>query len=222
MTSESRYGVNTSFTYDGSGNVTSRTDARGQTTSYSNYYRGIPQTERRPAGVAISRTVNSAGDVTSESDGAGNTHSYAYDGIRRLTAWRPPSGSSMSISWGSASRSASRGAYTESASFDGLGNPTSVTRGGISTDFSFNALRYKTYESLPGSGSGTTFGRDMLGRVTSVRNADGSSRSYTYSGNSVSVTDERGHTTTYRFAAFGDPDQRTEYVNDLETPWLRN
>jgi YD repeat-containing protein len=209
MTNETRYGVPTNFFYDSTGNLASRNDARGNSTSYTGYYRGTPQTEYRPEGVTISRTIDSNGNVLSQTDGAGNTYRYGYDAIRRLISYQTPVGSTTTLSWaGNSSRTATRGSYTEALSLDGFANATSVTRSGIRTQFAYDAFANKTYESLPGGSVGTNLSRDILGRVTSMRNSDGTSRTFTYNGSAVSILDERGRTTTYRYNAFGDPDRR--------------
>lgn len=209
LTNETRFGVHTGFTYDGAGNMASRTDANSRTTNYSLHLRGIPQIENRPEGVTISRTIDQSGNILSQTDGANNTYGYNYDAIRRMSRLATPVGSSTNISWsGNGFRSATRGAYSETLSLDGLANPTSVTRSGISTSFSYDAFSNKTFESLPGSGSGTRFSPDILGRVTTMTNSDNSSRSFTYGGYSVSVRDERNNSTTYDYVAFGDPDKK--------------
>jgi YD repeat-containing protein len=66
---ESRYGVTTTFTYNTEGEVASKTDARNNTTTYSDYYRGIPRIESQPEVVTVSRTVSPEGNVTSQTDG---------------------------------------------------------------------------------------------------------------------------------------------------------
>ena len=209
LTNETRFGVHTGFSYDGAGNMTSRTDANNRTTNYSGHFRGIPQTESRPEGVTISRSIDQSGNILSQTDGANNTYRYNYDAIRRMSQLATPVGSSTSISWsGNNLRSATRGAYSETLSLDGLANPTSVTRSGISTSFSYDAFSNKTFESLPGSGSGTQFTPDILGRVSTMTNSDNSSRSFSYTGSSASVRDERNSTTSYNYAAFGDPDKK--------------
>jgi len=58
---ETRFGVTTRFVYD-HGNLVSRTNARQKTTTFSNYSRGIPQTEIHPVSstkiITVSRVVN--------------------------------------------------------------------------------------------------------------------------------------------------------------------
>jgi YD repeat-containing protein len=220
LLNENRYGVTTSYTYSPTdGSLTSRTDANGYVTNYSVYNRGTAQVEQRPASVTINRVVDDAGNITTQTDGAGNSYGYGYDGLRRLIGKTPPIGASTSVSWiGSNYRTATRGAYVETATLDGLANPYLALRAGIPTAFSYDALSRKLFESLPGQvttlpdGSlsvvGTLLTRDMIGRVTTVTNSDGSARTYSDASFTMAETDENGHAKTYHYEAFADPDKR--------------
>jgi RHS repeat-associated protein len=88
---------------------------------------------------------------------------------------------------------------------DGFGRPSYVNTNGIAQDIAYNALGFKSFESYPGSTSGTSYGTDVLGRVTGVVHPDTTSRTYSRSGNAVSVRNERNYTTTYTYRSFGDP-----------------
>jgi YD repeat-containing protein len=225
---ENRYGVSTSYTYSSvDGTITSRTDANSHTTNFSNYKRGVAQLEQRPASVTINRAVDQEGNITSQSDGAGNVYTYGYDGLGRMTAKTPPIGAATSIAWAqSTSRTATRGAYVESLSFDGAGRPFILTRDGTPTAFAYDVFSNKVFESLPGKVTfntdgiitvvGTQIARDILARPTLVTNSDTSTRSLSHVGSSLTETDELAHTTTYQFQAFGDPDKR--FVSQRSLP----
>ncbi|MGB5101698.1 MAG: RHS repeat-associated core domain-containing protein, partial [Steroidobacteraceae bacterium] len=209
LTSENRYGVTTGYSYFTSGDLNSVTDARSNVTTYSSYYRGVPRSEQHPEGVLISRTVDNTGNITAETNGEGYTTTYTYDRIDRLTGIGFPIGSPVTITWSTTSRAVARGAYTESATFDGFARPVSITRGGITTTAAYNALSQKTFESYPGSTSGTTFLWDMLDRVKKATHPDASFKAYSYvSANKATVTNERNYATTYTYRSFGDPDTR--------------
>jgi YD repeat-containing protein len=64
MTSITRDGVTTSYTYDSQGNVASASFPRSLEHNYWNYKRGIPQSESQPEGISISRIVSDAGNIT--------------------------------------------------------------------------------------------------------------------------------------------------------------
>jgi len=202
------------YTYDMYGTPTSSTAPHG--TSYSDYMRGIPQAEIQQDGISISRIVNSAGDVTSETNGNSHTTNYTYDDLNRLTSISYPINNPVNIGYTSNSKTATRGALVESTIYDGFGRPTSVTLGGITTTYQYDALGRMTFKSNPNSTSGTSYAYDDLGRVTKVTNADGSWKSTAYGPLTRTVTDENGHITTYTYYAYGDPDQT--YLTSITTP----
>lgn len=77
-------GAVTSFTYDATGNRTSRTNALGQTTTFSNFNaHGQAGTITRPTGAVVSRSFDLRGRMVSRT-AAGRTATFAYDGAGRL------------------------------------------------------------------------------------------------------------------------------------------
>ena len=207
-----RNGVRETFNYSSAGDVASRTNARGQTWTYSSYDRGIPQVENHPAGVTIRRSVNSTGSIGSETNGRGGTTTYSYNGMNLPTSINPPTGSNISISWSSSGRTLTRGSYSQAISFDGFGRPSAINTSGVTQNINYNALGFKTFESYYSATSGDSYSPDVLGRVTAINHADGTNRRFSYSGNSVGVTNERGNTTTYSYRAYGDPDSAEDKV----------
>lgn len=170
LQSQSVAGVPTSFTYHGTGDVHTTTNAKGQVTTYNSYLRGIPRSESQPEGVAISRNVDAAGNVTSITNGRGKTTTYTYDGLNRPTSITKPVGSPVAITWGATTRQVQRGGMTDKATFDGLGRQLrrEVSAAGetpIWVDFSYDMLGRRLYQSYPNSAKGTGFRYDTLGRV---------------------------------------------------------
>ncbi|QKT05036.1 RHS repeat protein [Ectothiorhodospiraceae bacterium 2226] len=216
LTSITRDGVRTSYTYDAQGNVASATFPRGLVHTYSNYRRGIPQYEAQPAGIIVSRLVSDAGNVRSETNGEGRTTSFVYDGLNRIVQVNYPSGNPVTASYGAASRTVTRGALTETTAYDGLGRTTSVTLGGIARTYSHDALGRRTFESNPGATIGISYQYDLLDRTTRITYPDSTFKAYTYGAGTVAERNERGHTTTYAFRAYGDPD--TQFVVRVTTP----
>lgn len=208
LSSITQDGVTTSYAYDSQGNVSSATLPRGLVRTFSNYKRGIPQSESQPEGIVQTRVVSDAGNVTSETNGEGKTRTYAYDGLNRITAVGYPTGNAVSISYGTTTKTATRGGLTESTVLNGFGRPTSITLGGIARTFTYDALGRKTFESNPGASSGTSYQYDILDRVTRATNADATYSTFAYGAGSMSATDERSKVTTQTFRAYGNPDQR--------------
>lgn len=208
LQSISRDGVTTSYLFDGQGNVTQATFPRSLVHTYSSYRRGIAQGENQPEGITVSRAVSDAGNVTSETNGEGKTTTYRYDGLNRLTGITYPRGNAVTISYGAASKVATRGSLSESINYDGFGRPSTITLGGVSRTYRHDALGRRTFESNPGASSGTSYQYDVLDRVTSATNADGTSRRISYGAGSRTVTDERSKSTTYSYRSYGDPEQQ--------------
>lgn len=216
LTSSTVNGVTTAHTYDAYGNIASTTFPRSLTHNYSNYFRGIPQTETQPEGITITRTVSNAGTVTSEKNGRGYTTSYVYDGMNRPTSITYPANNPVSIAYTANSKTATRGGLVESTIFDGFGRPTSVTLGGIKTTYQYDALGRTSFKSNPGSTLGTSSTYDELNRGKITTLADSRTRSHAYGPATVAVTDERAKTTTYSYRAYGDPNQT--YLMNITAP----
>jgi YD repeat-containing protein len=125
--------------------------------SYSSYKRGIPQSESHPESITISRVVSDAGNVTSETNGEGKTTSYGYDKMNRVTSIGMPVGNGVSISYGTTSKTVTRGTLTESTSYDNFGRVTGVTLGGIARSYNVDALGRRTFESDPGASAGKSY-----------------------------------------------------------------
>lgn len=214
LTSQNKYGVITSFGRTPAGDISSITDARSKQKTLSNYFRGIPQAETLPDAGTISRVVNSTGTIASETDGVSATVGYSYDTLNRPTFINRPLGNDVSISWGATSRTLVRGNFQEVTSYDAHARPTGVSRTDtttgtvISTTMVHDALGRKTFESLPGSGSGTSYTYDALGRVKTVTFANSTTNNYTYSGSNVIFTNERGLSYTYGYRIYGNPDDK--------------
>nr|WP_256474894.1 RHS repeat protein [Pseudomonas inefficax] len=205
--SETRDGVTTSFTYDAQGNLASKTLPGNRVYTYSSYKRGIPQTEVQPEGITLTRVVDNAGNITSETNGEGKTTRYTYDGLGRVTSKTPPLGNVETTTYTPTSKTTKRGSLVEITQYDPFGRVTSVTLGGISTRYEYDALDRRTFVSDPGATTGTRYEYDALGRVTRVTNADGSYQAIAYGAATRTVTDERRKATTETYRGYGNPDQ---------------
>ncbi|WP_434702540.1 hypothetical protein [Pseudomonas sp. Z1-12] len=205
---ETRDGVTTKFSYDAQGNIASKTTPGGRVYTYSNYKRGIAQTETHPEGITLTRVVDNVGNITSETNGEGKTTTYTYDGLNRQTSFTPPVGSRETIAYTPTSKTATRGALVEKTVYGPFGHPASVTLAGVTRTFTYDGLGRKTFESNPGVATGTRYQYDALNRLTRQTNADGTFQSRTYGPANMSVVDERGKTTTYTYRAYGNPDKQ--------------
>ena len=222
LSSESRYGVTTTYLRYATGDLQRVTNARNFFTTYGTYKRGIALTENQPEGRNLIRTVDDAGNISSETDGEGHATSYTYDGLNRLTGIVHPINVAVTINWGPNSlcngnraKDHVRGAFREIVCFDGYGRPIDVERrngaGTISIvqTLAYDASGRKSFESYPGSSGGTSFAYDALDRLTFTTDPSTAIKTFAYlSGNRVQVTNERGKVSTYTYRSFGDPERK--------------
>ena len=92
--------------------------------------------------------------------------------------------------------------------YDGFGRPTSIALGGIAHTYRYDALGRRVFASNPDSVSGRSYQYDILDRATKITHPDNTSQTLSYGAGTQTVTDERGHATTYRYRAYGDPDRQ--------------
>jgi YD repeat-containing protein len=225
LQSESRYGVTTAFTYDAEGNIQTKTDANGNSTTYQSYRRGIPQQEMQPEGVTVMRVVDDNGNITSQTDGENVATGYGYDGLNRLRTITHPLGNNVTVTWAANSRTVTRGRYTEVVTFDGFGRQVQVkhtdttTNAVITQDYRVDVLGRRVFASYPNDTIGTGFFYDLVGQTLGVyhgynpdANTFSSTRVFTYSSDlasdKVAMTNERNATYNYTYRSYADPDHR--------------
>jgi len=200
-------GVTTSYTYDGEGNLGTITYPRGLVHSYSNYARGVPQYESQPEGITIRRAVDAMGNITAEVNGEGKTTATNYDYLGRPTLITYPIGSTKAFTYGPDWTSSTRGDLVEKTEFDGFGLPLRTSLGGIETAYEYDAFGRKTFQSDPGSSTGTSYTYDHFDRITSITNADQSTATASYGPGSATFTNERNQATTHTYRVYGIPEQ---------------
>lgn len=223
MESEDKSGVLTTYTYTAEGDVASITDANNHVTTFSNYYRGAPQTISRPEGVTEAQVVNADGTLSSSTNGRGYTTSYTWDDLHRLTGIDFPVNADVSITYDGESAVLARGAYKETRSFDGFWHDLGMKREDttdntvVEVTKTRDAVGNVTFESNPNSSLGKDIDYDSLQRVTSITFADQSSRTYSYPyGYEVREVDENGNETVRLFASHGTMDEG--WLMDMTSP----
>ncbi|MCX8003844.1 MAG: putative toxin [Burkholderiaceae bacterium] len=207
LLAERRDGILTTYTRHATGDIWTVTRPRNLVSTYTNYKRGIPQSEQHPEGVNIVRVVSDAGNVLSETNGEGFTTSYQYDGLNRVTRIARPLGSPTIISYGAATKTATRGVLVETTNYDGFGRISSVSAGGVTETYRHDALGRRTFRSLYNSTIGQTFQYDVLNRLTRITYADNATRQFFFGAATVTARDELGYDTVYSYRAYGDPDR---------------
>jgi len=230
LLAESKYGVVTSYTYHPTGDVNTSTNARGYTTTYDNYKRGIAQLTVMPEGVSTSQVINDRGTVASKTNGRGYTTNFTYDTMNRLTSIDYPINTDVSIVYsGLSSATLTRGIFQMVTKYDGLGQTISTeqkdTLRGLSIIQSteYNALGQVTLKSYPYYGpkvanpAGTVTKYDILDRPVAITHPDTTKVKYDYlTGNRVKVTNERLFQTTYSYRSYGEPNEKS--LIKIESP----
>jgi YD repeat-containing protein len=222
--------ISTSFAYDSSGRLVRETDGNGNGTFYESYRLAVPTRVRTAlSGVVYYRVVHPLGLVASETDGRAGCATceprtrFEYDDLGRLTEIDPPNSSSVALETVISYRPdgsevmASRGSYDIRYLFDGLGRLTRIEDELNHTrEITYDALGSKAEERVRyGSQAGDTIAFDDLGRPVRIVRPDGRVVTYSYTGSTTTVRDERNVTTVFAYQAFGDPDdRRLESVRD--------
>jgi RHS repeat-associated protein len=223
-----------SYTYDGAGNLTSRTSPTG-VTSYT--YDGLNRpTTKTQAGVLVATaTYDPASNLTSYTDTTGTT-GYGYDSANRLVSLAEPGGSCPAyptpvstpnatactgFGYDSDNRrttTSSPNGQTSTTVYDGAGRVSSITAktaGGTTTLASRSYLHQSApltladqslVASMSDQSGKTTYGYDGMNRLTSSTTAAGiiSSWAYDNDGNRTSAT-KTGAATVY--SAYNGADQ---------------
>jgi RHS repeat-associated protein len=175
-------GNTTTYSYDGSGNLTGVTNALGQVTSLSSYdTNGRPGKITDPNGLVTTFTYNFRGQVTSNTAGQWVT-SYAYDPVGQLIKLTRPDGSFFAFTYDAAHR------LTQIA--DAVGNQTVFT-----LDAAGNRTQVQVFNASSGLTRTRSFTYDAISRLLQAIGAQGQMTSYSYdaNGNRTQITDPLAH-----------------------------
>lgn len=184
----------------------------------------------------ISREVNQYGNITAVTDAENAKTSYQHDGLNRLTRidHALTTSSPVDIAWSKTQRKLTRGSFVETLTVDGFGRVIQVDAQDtaknpvvtITSTKRYDSLGRLVYETNPSYTSGsqstsaipTTVGArsqyDNLGRVektfygckTFADQSCEASSSISYGRGDKTFKDELGHSTTYTYRGFGDPE----------------
>jgi RHS repeat-associated protein len=209
----------TTFTWDRAFNLTSVTDARGKTTTMTYDGRGNLLTRTAPAPLSYQQsfTYDAQNDLLSYQDGRGHTTTFDYDAAGNLTKetapgavvtqfGRDPGGTGLLTSI-----TDPRGKVT-SFGHDSAGNLTSITSPlGEQTTLGYDGSgRPTSVVEARGNAQGAdpadyrwTYAYNAADALVSVTDPLDHTTATTYdpAGNVVSLTDARDHTTTYAYDA---------------------
>jgi YD repeat-containing protein len=95
--------LQSSFQYHPDGSVRSITDGRGNATTLSDYFRGVPQIVQYADGASQSAIVSPIGNISQITDAMGFSSNFGYDAMGRLNRIDYPTGDSTA--WNATTRS---------------------------------------------------------------------------------------------------------------------
>lgn len=225
LLSDDRYGVETTYTYTAEGDINTITDDNNNTTTLSNYHRGIAQQENQPESITIYRTVNSTGTLDSVTNGRGHTTSFTWDNLNRLTEIDYPINADVTISYTNNERELNRGGYQEVVTWDGFGRELDLTRSDTAAMESVTITRLRdalgqvVFESYPNSANGVTSTYDEFNRKLSSTHTNGDQVLYDYpSVSEIIITDENGELTEKSYAHHGALEDERAWLMDTISP----
>jgi RHS repeat-associated protein len=190
-------GYETEFGYDPSGNLTSLTDPKDQTTAFEYYENNWLKKITYPEGAEESYTHNPVGTLATKTDANSVMTNYGYDDLHRLKGITAPD---LSIG------------YT----YDAVGNlDTMIDSTGV-TDYAYDALDRLTTITYPNAKTiGYTY--DAVGNITSIATPFGTV-TYAYYDNNLLhfITLPNSQQVTYQYDA-ADNLTRIDYPNGTYT-----
>ncbi|MEO3430533.1 RHS repeat-associated core domain-containing protein [Pelagibius sp. CAU 1746] len=172
----------TGYAYDAQDNLVSVTDPRGLVTTYTyNGFGDVIQLESPDTGATVF-TLDAAGNVVSQIDARGVVTDFTYDALNRPLTRSYPATPAENVAYGyddtlagnrgvSRLTSVSDDSGSTSLSYDDYGNLVTESRtiGGVvyTTNYSFDVAGNLLQMTYP-DGRIVSYGRDALGRVTSI------------------------------------------------------
>jgi RHS repeat-associated protein len=190
------------YTYDGNGNIITRTDALGNTTRFtydSRFDEVLSVTD--PLGNVSSYTYDAAGNLLTSTDPNGKVTSYTYNSFGQVTQVTDPNGQKTTYS------------------YDAFGNRISTTDNlGNTTSFVYDALSRQT-QTIDALGRKTSTTYDSLGRTIKATDAQGGNTRFAYDavGNLLTVTDARLNSTSFTYDPMNRLLTKTDRLGQSDT-----
>jgi RHS repeat-associated protein len=224
-----------STTYNADGTIATMKDAKNNTTTLSNYYRGVPRSIGFADGTSLSAAVNDNGWITSMTDQLGSTTTYEYDAMGRMSktnfptgdtnAWTPMNYWFRPLTNGMWTQSTWDDRYAKETQYDALWRPVLQSEwdwadGGNTVRrkvWRYDSAGRQAFESYPFKEStdfnalpGIRTEYDALGRVTKVKQDSElgvltTSTEY-LSGFQTKTTNPKGVVTRQGYQVFDVPD----------------
>jgi RHS repeat-associated protein len=224
-----------SFTHDGSLNLTSITDANGNTTTYS-YTGALLGKTVRPRGNSPYTQVfdPTSGAVIRQADSAGNNTvlSYITGGKPGVTTLKDPLGRTTTYNYGDSTLAnltsvVDAAGNTSATTYDSASRPTTFTdRLGNKSSITYDSASGYPASSTDAVSNTTTWtyqaqaqGDFTFYNLAKIGYADGTSKTFTYdaAGNILTETDGAGKKTTYTYNSRGQVLTKTNPAGGVTT-----
>ncbi|HEY6329401.1 MAG TPA: RHS repeat-associated core domain-containing protein, partial [Blastocatellia bacterium] len=193
---------NVSYTYDANGNVLTRTDAVGHTTSftYDPVFNQVTSVTD-PLNHSTQLAYDGSGNLTSVTDANGHATSFTYDFTGLPLTSTDPLGNITTIN------------------YDLYGNPVKITDAlGNANAVAFDGVSRMTGATDP-LGRRSAVAYDVLDRVTAVQDGRGNVTGFAYDpvGNLLTLTDPRSNNTLFTYDQLSRLKTRTSAVGKSES-----
>ncbi|MBI3784617.1 MAG: hypothetical protein HY270_14580 [Deltaproteobacteria bacterium] len=203
MTRTDALGATTSFTYDPIFNkVTSITDPLGHVSTLAYDARGNLQTVADPGGATTTFAYDATGLLTSVTDALGNVRQFGYDGLGNLTSIVDPLGNASTLTYDAVARvttaTDARGRSTQIAydNLDRIREMVDAANGKTQFSYDANGNLVSLVDAL---GHQTAYEYDNSNRLRKRTDALGATESFEYdkSSNLVRRVDRKGQQSTF-------------------------
>ncbi|MCP5417598.1 MAG: VCBS repeat-containing protein [Chromatiaceae bacterium] len=205
-------GNSTSYSYDGRGNLLTVTDAAGQVTSYTYDEVGNRLTQTDANGHATTFTYDANGNLLTKTLPGGQTASWSYDLENNVVSQVDFNGQTTTYAYDSMNRLTTRtlpGGAVESFTYTPTGQIATAVNPTGTISFGYDARDRLLSVTYPG-GITVDYTYDLAGNRTSLTSALGTTN-YTYDAANrlASVTDPDSRVTSYGYDAVGNITQIT-------------
>ncbi len=222
LLSQTRSTVKTTFSYNADGTRLRTTDPLGSYIEFRDYPggKGLPRIVDYNGVYSVTRNFTPEGWIQDETNGRNKLTRWTYDDLGRPLTMTRPIGAGVTYSYApdnSWSKATVGSPNFHTRSYDGFGRSTGEGDSeGVLTQLTYDALGRLNLKSYPydgttligGSPPGDTFQLDGIGRTTKITHSDGKAASVSFTGATVTRTDERGYITKLTYASAGEPDTR--------------
>jgi RHS repeat-associated protein len=201
--------ITTTYIYDSKGNTLSQVDTLGNVTIYTYNEFGQILSVTDPDGNTTTYTYNENGNLLEEIDARGNKtiHTYGPHGERLSTT--DPNGNTTTYTYdqyGNLASVTNALGQTVTYTYDIMGNLLSMTdANGNTTTYEYN-LRDRLIKEVRPDGGIITYEYDLAGNRTAIIDANGNKTTFTYDSLNrlIKTTDPEGNTINYTYDPEGN------------------